>query len=74
MPPKKLFSKKGQLSVELAMIVASASLIAIIMAYYLVRYGKEFGEGVGSSGKKAEHFINTTNNNSAKYVQMLNKT
>ncbi len=50
---KKLMSKKGQISMEIGILVAAAVLVAVIAAYYYVK-------NVSSQASKAGEVANNT--------------
>jgi len=53
---KKLVSKKGQLSMELGLVIAAAVLAAMILSHYIVTRTKAVMERAGASA------ANTTEN------------
>ena len=53
---KKLVSKKGQLSMEMGLLIAAAVLVAVIVAYYYTTRTKAVMERAGASA------ANTTEN------------
>ncbi|WP_457612777.1 class III signal peptide-containing protein [Methanocaldococcus sp.] len=65
---KKIMSKKGQLSMEVGILVAAAVLVAIIAGYYYVTNAKKAAE---SAGSQAGQFVNTTNSSANKYLSNL---
>ena len=65
---KKLLSKKGQLSMEVGVLVAAAVLVAIIAGYY---YVKNAGTAAKTAGKQAENFTKTLNNTANQYTDKL---
>ena len=67
---KKLLSKKGQLSMEVGVLVAAAVLVAIIAAYFYVKNAKS---AVASAGNKSAQFVNVTANKSEEYISNLSK-
>ena len=46
---KKLVSKKGQLSMEMGLLIAAAVLVAVIVAYYYTTRTKNVMEKAGAS-------------------------
>ena len=56
---KKLMSKKGQISMEIGILVAAAVLVAVIAAYYYVK-------NVSSQASKAGEVANNTTTQLAK--------
>ena len=68
---KKLLSKKGQLSMEVGVLVAAAVLVAIIAAYFYVKNARS---AVASAGNKSAQFVNTTAQKAENYIQNLNST
>jgi uncharacterized protein (UPF0333 family) len=46
---KKLVSKKGQLSMEMGLLIAAAVLVAVIVAYYYTTRTKAVMERAGAS-------------------------
>jgi uncharacterized protein (UPF0333 family) len=65
---KKLLSKKGQLSMEVGILVAAAVLVAIVAGYYYVKNAKKAAE---TSGQQAESFVSTTNKSANEYLGKL---
>ena len=53
---KKLVSKKGQLSMEMGLLVGAAVLVAVIVAYYYTTRTKSMSEKVSNQAN-----ITTTN-------------
>ncbi len=68
---KKLISEKGQLSMEVGILVAAAVLVAIIAGYY---YVKNAGTAAKKAGNQTEKFVNLTENKSSEYIEDLNST
>ncbi|XRO77550.1 class III signal peptide-containing protein [Methanocaldococcus sp. 10A] len=68
---KKLLSKKGQLSMEVGILVAAAVLVAIIAGYYYIKNAKAAAK---SAGQQAGKFVNTTNQSANNYLNKLNQT
>jgi len=56
---------------EFALLMASVSLIGIVTAYYYIYYTQK-SNGINNSGKKANKFINITNNKSGTYIDAMN--
>ncbi|ADC70370.1 Protein of unknown function DUF361 [Methanocaldococcus sp. FS406-22] len=71
---KKTLSRKGQISMEIIILASSASLVAIIMAYFFVLSAKDLGHEMNKTGEKAREFINVTNNKSSQYIKLLNNS
>ncbi|XRP97578.1 hypothetical protein ACO3UB_03410 [Methanocaldococcus sp. 16A] len=71
---KKLLSNKGQSSIEIIVLISSASLAAIIIAYFYISSLKDLAYEMNNMGKKAENFINITNNKSSGYIDKLNNS
>ncbi|WP_081874484.1 class III signal peptide-containing protein [Methanocaldococcus bathoardescens] len=65
---KKLMSNKGQLSMEVGVLVAAAVLVAIIAGYY---YVKNAGTAAKTAGKQAENFTKTLNETANDYTEEL---
>ncbi|XRP97579.1 class III signal peptide-containing protein [Methanocaldococcus sp. 16A] len=68
---KKLLSNKGQLSMEVGILVAAAVLVAIIAGYYYISNAKKAAE---SSGQQAESFVGNTSNYATKTLENLSDT
>jgi len=67
---KKLLSKKGQLSMEVGVLVAAAVLVAIVAGYY---YIKNASKAAKSGGERAENFTTTVESKANKTLGELNK-
>ncbi|ADC70369.1 Protein of unknown function DUF361 [Methanocaldococcus sp. FS406-22] len=67
---KKLLSKKGQLSMEVGILVAAAVLVAIIAAYF---YVKNVGTAAKAAGNQSENFTKTINQTANKFIGNLSK-
>ena len=55
---KKLASKKGQLSMEMGLLIAAAVLVAIIVAYYYTTRTKKVMEKAGATAANATDQMN----------------
>ncbi|ACV25100.1 class III signal peptide-containing protein [Methanocaldococcus fervens] len=65
---KKLLSKKGQLSMEVGVLVAAAVLVAIVAGYY---YVKNASSAAQKAGTQAENFTNITEEKTTSYINKL---
>ena len=50
---KKLASKKGQLSMEMGLLIAAAVLVAVVVAYYYTSKTKQVLEKAGAQANNA---------------------
>ena len=50
---KKLLSKKGQVSMEIGILVAAAVLVAVIAGYFYVKNVKQQSTAAGEAAKNA---------------------
>ena len=70
---KKLASKKGQLSMEMGLLIAAAVLVAVIVAYYYTTRTKSVMQ---ESGKRANetsiNFSNSADTITGKIVDVAN--
>ncbi|WP_292459432.1 class III signal peptide-containing protein [Methanothermococcus sp.] len=66
---KKLFSKKGQVSMEIGILIFASILVSTIASYYYIsNYLNTHPENIG---KTANRTINALNNVSTKYSNSL---
>ena len=65
---KKLLSKKGQLSMEVGVLVAAAVLVAVIAGYY---YVKNVSSATTKAGNESGKFVNTTATKSEEAINKL---
>ena len=66
---KKLASKKGQLSMEMGILIATAVLVAVIVAYYYTSRTKKVMEKAGAqAANTTEQLDNAAKNITAKTV------
>ena len=68
---KKLASKKGQLSMEMGLLVAAAVLVAVIVAYYYTTRTKAMME---RAGKEANTTVASLGNRTIDIVGKINTT
>ena len=66
---KKLLSKKGQLSMEVGILVAAAVLVAIVAGYFYVKNAKE---ATAKAGKQASAAVTTMTQKASQYVNSIN--
>ena len=69
---KKLFSKKGQVSMEIGILVASAVVVGAISSYYYMRNIKEsHPENIGKSANKTVVILGNVSNKYANSISNL---
>ena len=56
---KKLASKKGQLSMEMGLLIAAAVLVAVVVAYYYTSKTKQVLEKAGTQANNAASELRT---------------
>ena len=70
---KKLFSTKGQVSMEIGILVASAITVAAVASYYYVFNIKESNpEGPGKTGHNISIMFGNKSNDAAAAINKLN--
>ena len=60
---KKLVSKKGQLSMEMGLLVAAAVLVAVIVAYYYTTRTKVMMEKTSNTANETVQELSTQTSN-----------
>ena len=60
---KKLASKKGQLSMEMGILIATAVLVAVIVAYYYTSRTKKVMEKAGAQAANTTEQLNNATKN-----------
>ena len=63
---KKLVSKKGQLSMEMGILIAAAVLVAVIVAYYYTSRTKAVMDEAGKNANKTAHDLGNYSDNITK--------
>ena len=66
---EKLISKRGQISMELSILVAAAVAVAAIAAYY---YVTSVQTGTRNVGNTASHAITRLNETATNYINQIN--
>jgi uncharacterized protein (UPF0333 family) len=70
---KKLLSKKGQVSMEIGILVAAAVLVAVIAGYFYVKNVKQQSTAAGEAAKNATVKLSeVATNATSKISQMVN--
>ena len=70
---KKLASKKGQLSMEMGLLIAAAVLVAVIVAYYYASRTKAVMQEAGRNANQTVHDLDTAASNvTTKTVNVAN--
>ena len=68
---KKLVSKKGQLSMEMGLLVAAAVLVAVIVAYYYTTRTKSMMEKASDTANQTvQSFSNTAHTKTLNITQV----
>jgi len=70
---KKLYSRKGQLSMEMGLLISAAILVSVVIAYYYTGETKSVAEKVGATANNnTESLGNDTNDVLGKLGEQLN--
>ena len=70
---KKLASKKGQLSMEMGLLIAAAVLVAVIVTYYYTSRTKSVMEEAGKRANETSiNFSNSADTITGKIVDVAN--
>jgi uncharacterized protein (UPF0333 family) len=70
---KKLYSRKGQLSMEMGLLISAAILVSVVIAYYYTDNTKSVAEKVGeTANNNTESLGNDTDTILDKLGEQLN--
>jgi len=67
---EKLMSKRGQVSMEIGILVAAAVAVAAVAAYFYVKSVKESAQSVGGTASRA---IDTMETGAEAYTQSISQ-
>jgi len=67
---EKLMSKRGQVSMEIGILVAAAVAVAAVAAYFYVKSVKESSKNVGETSRQA---INTMEKGAKKFTDSISQ-
>ncbi|WP_456471693.1 class III signal peptide-containing protein [Methanocaldococcus sp.] len=62
---------RGQISLEIALLVSSMVLVSIIGGYYFIKNSHDALSGMNNTCKEGERFINISNNKSLEYTNKI---
>ena len=68
---KKLLSKKGQVSMEIGILVAAAVLVAVIAGYFYVKNVKQQSTTAGEAAKNATEKMSKTAANVTSQIEQI---